>query len=289
MIIWIIVAGTLIVWLAGYFGGWKFIREQVLVDTDARAMADMGSITENSIRDALRRHPKSIFPASAWVDLAVARNDWPEALQRAELFRAMFPKRAEGVAAVAKVLALSGRTDESDAFVERNLKQFRSHPALHIQYAENARNRGDLGEAMTRIKPALQKSPQSINAYLIAISLLISMEKFDAAEDLIREGEKAFGEIAPSFSLVPRAEIASHRKEWRRAAELWAEARMGQPGLSTCYFRGSRALREIGELNAARDLIMMGAERFPENPDIREEKETVLAELQKQDKPALPS
>jgi tetratricopeptide (TPR) repeat protein len=281
MIIWIIVGGTFVVWLAGYFGGWRFIREQLLADTDAKAMADMGSVTENSIRDALRRHPKSIFPASAWVDLAVARNDWPEAMQRAELFRAMFPKRAEGVAAVAKVLALSGRAEESDAFIERNLKQFGSQPALHIQYAENARNRGDLGEAMRRIKPALQKSPQAINAYLIAVSLLISTEKFDAAEDLIREGEKAFGGTVPSFGLVPRAEIATYRKEWHRAAELWAEARMGQPGLSTCYFRGSRALREIGDLDAARDLIMMGADRFPENPDIREEKEMVLAELQK--------
>jgi predicted Zn-dependent protease len=286
MIIWIIIVGVIVVWVAGYLGGWKFSRAEQAVDIDAKAMADMGARSENAIRDAMRRNPKSIFPASAWVDLAVAENNWPEALRRAHLFMAMFPKRPEGAAAVGRVLALSGRDEESDAFLESKLGQFKSQPALYIEYAENARRRGNLEEAGRRIQPALRKSPDAANAYLIAVSLCLSAGKFDEAEALLLEGEKAVGSGEGFFGPVPRAEIASHRKEWRQAAELWSEARMGQPTLPTCYFRGSAALRELGNLDAANDLITMGAEKFPDNPDIREEKERVARQVQERNESA---
>jgi predicted Zn-dependent protease len=277
---WIVAAATLLLWVFGYFGAYRFSAAKVEKERDQRALADMGARTEHGIRDAMRRHPKSVTPARAWVDLCIEAGNWPEAMKRAEIFAKMFPSRAEPIACKAEVLARSGREAESDSLVEQNAKRFPSDPWILVAYAETAKRRGDAAETERRVRPVLARFPGLIQGYIIGIWALTAQGKYAEAEALIAMGDQKVDGGLKHFGKIPAAEIASARKDWRRAADRWMDVRVGFPGHSDAYAKGSEALRELGDLAAARDFIEVGIKRFPDNQPIRREYERIMAAVQ---------
>jgi tetratricopeptide (TPR) repeat protein len=274
---WIVAAVAILIWMVGYFGGFWHSAVNWEKERELKAISDMGSRTEHGIRDAMRRYPKSVTPARAWVDLSISERNWPEAMKRAEMFAKMFPSRAEPIVCIAEVLSRSDREAESNALLERNMKRFHSGPWILVAYADNPRRRGDAAETERRVKPLIERFPRLINGYIIGIWALTAQQKYAEAEALIAAGDLNVDGGLKQFGQIPAAEIASARKDWRRAADLWMGVRVGSPGHIDAYAKGSEALRELGDLEAARDFIDAGIKRYPDNRLIQREYERIMA------------
>jgi len=113
----------------------------------AKAMAD----------DGVKRFPDNVDAHAECAWIAVARNDWSEALRRWTLVMERMPERADGHIGSIQAMRMLGRADEAEALARAALARFPDNADLLIEHVWTAVAREDWPEAAARLSAARAK------------------------------------------------------------------------------------------------------------------------------------
>jgi predicted Zn-dependent protease len=133
-----------------------------------------------------------------------------------------------------------------------------------VNRAKVATEVGDL-EAATRFwEAALTRYPAFAKTHEAALSILISLKRFDEAEALMLENMQR--EPRNISYAEGHAKVAQDRGDTAEATRRWAEVRKKFPHSSQAYIQGVNCLIQTGHLDAADGLAKQSSRRFPEVP-----------------------
>ncbi len=154
-----------------------------------------------------------------------------------------------------RVLRELGRLQEEEharlALDESNLVN-RAKQTLHA---------GDTAAANGYWDGALHKYPAFAKRHDDAVTILIGLKRFDEAEKLAVEAEKATrrAQFAESYAAVAQA-----RGDTEEAIRRWAEVRKKYPHSWKAYVQGLGCLIRANKADAAEELAKVATRRFPE-------------------------
>jgi tetratricopeptide (TPR) repeat protein len=155
----------------------------------AVACARSGNDAEAEIlvEQGMTLYPDELRFFVQWAWLPFHRKDWSSAADRWSFVRDAFPTQAHGHIGLAHTLRMSGDLAKTEAFLQSAIKRFPDHGDLHFLHADIAINRGQLSEALARLKGMRMKFPAHRRARLLLISTEIKMENHTAARSEIVE------------------------------------------------------------------------------------------------------
>jgi tetratricopeptide (TPR) repeat protein len=139
-------------------------------------------------------------------------------------------------------------------------------PDLWNEYAQVARDRGDLAEAARRWESMRFQIPNHPVGYAHGLATLRELGRLEEAEALCELALTLFPD-EPGF-WNERAMIASDRRDFKLAARRWQEMLSRFPDLPEAYTRTAMILRDIGQEEEAYEIMKVGVSRFPDSPDI---------------------
>jgi tetratricopeptide (TPR) repeat protein len=176
---------------------WEAIRRQF---PDAQSGFVHGAATfaeaklfedaEELARQAMASFPDKAGPWIVHAQLAQRLEDWPEALERWEIVRERFPDRVEGAVGTAHCLRALGRLDELEVVTTEAKARFPYEPAVAVQYASAAHERGDLEEARLRWGWVRDRFPTRKDGYVGEARILAAQGKAQEADALFQAASR---------------------------------------------------------------------------------------------------
>lgn len=109
--------------------------------------------------------------------IAGAEQLYLDALQRSASNR-------KALLSLALISAENGRTEASERYINLALRYHNNEPQVHYMAAYLASARGNLNEAETRARSAIQINPEYDNAYLLLAQILYMQGRYDAVTDI---------------------------------------------------------------------------------------------------------
>jgi len=226
--------------------------------------------------EAKNRFPphKDILVNYAWNGEVLG--DLAEMCCRWEDVKANFPKVPEAYIRLSSLAARSGHPEESERILKEGMIELPDHPQLHIDYAWNARRRGDLQEALKRWEVVKTRFPERPEGYWVTARILMDLNRVDDADLL----------LAPSLRLFPENQhileingwSATCRKAIQKADEIWAKFRELFPNETAGYLGWIGLLRSEGRLTEAEAMLAQANERFPNNKYVLTEWAQILTD-----------
>jgi tetratricopeptide (TPR) repeat protein len=213
------------------------------------------------VAEALERFPDQAPVLIDYARMAEMRRDWPEAGVRWTVLAARFPDLSEGLTGQARSLREQGQPDQARALLEGAMERF---PAAIGPVDELAR----LAEAM-RDWPAAERwwrevqvlGSHSWPGYVRLATALREQQRIAEAEEVLSgQFEHHAGE---PVLFIEYARLAERSANWLEAARRWEDVTNRFPGRWDGYSGRARALRQQGDLEAAKDVLTDAAERFP--------------------------
>jgi tetratricopeptide (TPR) repeat protein len=129
-----------------------------------------------------------------------------------------------------------------------------------VNRAKVAVEAGDRTAALQFWQQALVRYPAFAKTSRDALDVLIGLERYQEAEELMLEGLKR--RRRDLFCAEGYAMIAQRRGDLDTAVERWAQVRKTFPGAPAGYVFGAKCLRESGRLDAADTLNAASIRRF---------------------------
>ena len=202
--------------------------------------------------------------AEAWS--LMARGNWSTALQHWQRIMERFPENPSGYAGAGAALREAGGLDESEEVLTQAALRFPSSSEIATNHGWIANTRRDWSEAVQRWESVRARFPESHSGYAGAGAALRELGKFEEAEAVLAAGIERL-----PFSVdiaVTHAGIASMRRDWVEAARRWEGVRLQFPRSPSAYTGGAAALRALGRLDEADNLLAEGVIRCPERSEI---------------------
>lgn len=236
----------------GYLGLAGILRRVGRVD-EARALLD----------EAAERIPGHVDVLHDLGRIAEAERDWLEAER---IWRAVVAARpAIWWAHSALMVALQEQNRDGDvAAVWVSARQHvPAEPDLFVDYARLAERREDWQEAGLRWAEVRRQFPDRAAGYVGGAAVLSILGLHVEADTMI----EAAADIAPDEPAIvyARADLAIRRRDWTVAEALSAEMRTRFPSDPVGYLNEAMALRNLGRLDEADQLLQATAARFPDD------------------------
>lgn len=152
-----------------------------------------------------------------------------------------------------QILLETKRTDEAERAAKDALAMPAAHPQTPIFYARIARDRGDLGEAVTRYLAALERFPNEDAAAKGAVDAMLAQGLTAEAEAMLRQQMKALPRAHALAILYAR--LAQDRGDLAEAAERWAYVREQFVFRKEAYTEGAEVLRKLGRPEEAEAVL----------------------------------
>ena len=264
-------AASALIWLAFFYFGSKGVSRRANVGTEDGIRFELAAApgSDRHVESLLAAHPNSEAALRQYVDNAAHRQDWPEALRRADLFIARRPKSAGGWLARVYILRMSGRGDESVVLLGKlAARRMRKDPDVLWVWSEEAIRRQDRPEALLRLQRLRRKAPGRREGYTEAARVLAASGRRDEAEALLAEAmQRLPGEWRIWQTAASIAEGAGGQAD---AFRRWEEMRARFPGEPAGFVGGAEALARAGEAAAAAALIRQARDFFPGDKAVKE-------------------
>jgi tetratricopeptide (TPR) repeat protein len=153
-----------------------------------------------------------------------------------------------------------GSFDEVDAMMQEGRKRYPREEHYARGYAQSARRRGNLQEALLRCEIVRRRFPRVAEGYAIAAACLNDLGRHDEAESMIRRGVQ---KLPNEFELhVQHARNATQRREWPEALRRWEVVRRRFEHQFVGPLHAAQCLREMGRFAEAETILTEACERF---------------------------
>lgn len=231
---------------------------------------------EALIDGALQRFPTNfaITLEAGW--LAAHQRDWPEALLRWKTALTKFPHEPALHAAIGTALAATGEYEDAESFLSAAVSLFPTDVQIATEYASIAARLDRWDDAVIRWKNVIERFPGRPDALARLGGSQAKAGDLVAAERTLLQAEDAFPE---SWAIaVERAQIAE--ADPAEAVERWRRVHGRFPALALACSGLGRALRRVGQFEAAETVLGAGRTRFPDDLHIVHEYATTSGDRQ---------
>jgi predicted Zn-dependent protease len=212
---------------------------------------------ERLAKRAMRAIPTESDFVRIYAQIAEFQGNLPAAIERWRFMTRKFPATPLGYIAGSKFLEQLGKTRDADRMLASGVRRCPEDAAIRIAFAELATRRNDWRQATARFRDAEGVAPCASQVGIA--KCLIAMDQTDDAEALLAKAWQKFShEPSPG---IEYAWIAHRRGQWTEAAARWQKIRDMFPRQAIAYSAGGEALRELGEISAAKEVIENGISR----------------------------
>ena len=248
-------------------------HSRVLDGNEAETLASIHALlaaqrieeAETLLEAAQLRFPAHAPFAIEAAQIAQRRGDLPEALRRWAVVQQRFPDEPMGYSGAATAHRGAGDFDQADAMLNWAQALFPDVPWLYFDYGWVAQIRRDWPEAVRRWELVRARSPDVSVGYTQGAIAMRELGWFDAAEALLQQAATRFP-TDPQVR-IEQGWLAQVRKDWASAACRWETVRATLPQEAVGYTAGARALRELGQMHEAGQLLQAAIARFPGRPE----------------------
>jgi predicted Zn-dependent protease len=216
----------------------------------------------------LAPYPRSPTLLTQYCAIAARRQDWAEALRRAEIFVVRAPGAPWGWLFRVSALRQLGRPDEALDLLRQAVRRLPRDPEILIVWARQALEEKDRGEALRRFEKVRRVAPLRAEGYQEAVDVLAEDGRAEAAEALIAEGLRRLSGNWVMWQAAAR--LAERLARQEEAIARWEALRAAFPGEPAGYLHGSEALARAGRNEKAIAPIREAHDYFPGNKDISE-------------------
>jgi tetratricopeptide (TPR) repeat protein len=215
---------------------------------------------------ALRMFPddQELAVLNAW--LATRRRDTEEARRLWRDVRARFTDIPDGYRGEAAALVDVGRLDEADAVLVEGLKHFADNFELAGDHARIAEYRPNWPLAAGRWREVVARCPDEPAAHIELCNSLLKSGQPEEAQTVVKESLQRFPEDVAVAAT--EAAVASQRKDWERAIEVWTAIETRFPHDVRGPVGLAHTLRASGQLERAEQSLAEAAQRFSGNVEI---------------------
>jgi tetratricopeptide (TPR) repeat protein len=180
-----------------------------------------------------------------------------------------FPELPDGFEAHGRELVRAGDLRGADAVLSAGAERHPTVQSLAIRHADVGARMEDWPTAVARFSAATSRFPENQDAHLGLAAALFGTGRTDEAEHELA----AVLEKVPDHqgALLLLAETAARRRDWGTSAKRFADVRQRYPSLPAAWTEQAVALRELGALADAEELLQEAGRRFPRVPRIAEQ------------------
>ncbi|MDR3472197.1 MAG: tetratricopeptide repeat protein [Devosia sp.] len=260
---------ALLIWGAFFFFSYRRLDSAGAHDREnsLRFKLEAAPWSDRHVESLLAHDPDSRILLRQYVANARERQDWPEALRRADIFIARQPRWPEPRLTRIHVLQRAGRMEEAEADLAKALRRMPREPEILLAWAREAMRRQDWPEASRRFERVRQLAPGHYEGYHEnAASALINIGRPDEAEVVIAEGLRRLPENWLMWHVAAR--IAGRLGKHDEAVRRWEAMRERFPTEPAGFLGGAEALAQVGRGEEAAALILQARDFFPGNKDI---------------------
>lgn len=264
-----IVLAALLIWGAFFFFSYRRLDSAGLQERDNNLQfkLDAAPWSDHHVESLLARDPDSRVLLRQYVANARERQDWPEALRRADIFIARRPRLPGPRLTRIDILRSAGREEEADAELDKALRRMPRDPDLLLAWARVAMQHKDWPEASRRFARLRQRAPDRFEGYHeAAAEALIHAGRPDEAEAVIAEGLRRLPENWMMWHAAAR--IAGRLDNPDEAVRRWEAMRERFPMAPAGFLGGAEALAQVGRGEEAAALILQARDFFPGNKEI---------------------
>jgi len=216
--------------------------------------------------EGVERFPNDASMAIEQIVLAVALQDFDNALEWADALRARFPDDPEAWRIGIAVLRDNGQIDDAKSLAEEGLERFPDEFALADERALISATEEDWEDAAERWADLRERFPDRPESYVTEVLARRNLKQLDLAEQLVEAARERFpNEVRLA---AEAAWIACDRQNWNDAIALCDEIREQFPDAPQGYAIGTFALLKEARIDEAEALIVPALERFPTDADV---------------------
>jgi len=210
---------------------------------------------------ALDRFPTEFGPVRDLAQLAEQRQDWAEADRFWSLARERFPQIWPPYAGRARALHGLGRSEDAEQILLSALAAFPGQAGPINELAQLAEQRGIWDDVRRWSTMLREQFPNAWPGYAASARALRALGRQEEAEQLLLSAVAALpDQLSPIHEL---ARLAEQRQDWADVLHWYTVARDRFPASWSGYRGSVQALREMGQPDAARQILLDAVERLP--------------------------
>lgn len=225
--------------------------------------------------DLIRENPRRSEALTVLAHVQLNAKDWEAAMATGQVLKRQFPAIFDGYRVVAMALRGAGQHDEAETVTLAAMLRFPRSTHIALQYAQCAQARGDLVEALRRSTEAAQRFPNDMRLHFLCTRLAIIGKCAKQAADMAAYNVHHWPDEWDAW--LPYVELAEARCDWQTATAGSRQMLARFPARPESYWRGAKILRMAGDTVAAGAIIDTGMFIFPRNPQILQERSSVIA------------
>jgi tetratricopeptide (TPR) repeat protein len=179
----------------------------------AQVLRSLGHVDrmEALLTEAIEKLPDDLDLHVQWTAAASARQDWPEALRRADIARQRFPNNPRGVLPAFQALTAMDRQKEADALIQAAADRFPHDPQILLNWTEAAIGARNWAEAQARSDVLCQRFPDLPASYFLASVALREDRRLAEAIALLEEPLRRFPSDVSLLREASESLVALHR------------------------------------------------------------------------------
>jgi predicted Zn-dependent protease len=257
-----------LIWIALVYATVRRLRKTSAKEREDSLAGSLRSAawSDKFVESLLAKHPASPVLLNQYVTNARERQDWPEALRRAELFVTSAPSAPGALLTLSDVLRSAGRHDEAEAVLRRLRRRHPFNADVALRWARIPHIRSDWEESARRFAALRRRAPRRTEGYTEAADMLVRLGRLAEAETLIRTG---MAKCPDSLWMWLSAAAFSERdNDPEVAVEAWEAFRARFPDNVTGFTRSAAALTKAGRDDEADRLLTAAIGFFPGNAEI---------------------
>ena len=233
----------------------------------ARTLEAMGRDAEadTMLGEGVDADPSHFGLTQAWVDLAMRRQDWPEAVARWQVARARFPLEKRCYTDGARALVEAGRFAEADALLSEGIQRFPGMVDVYFHWAHLAPRTQPPDEVLARWSHFREVFPGHPAGYTFGAWYLRELDRVDDAECLAALGIERLPN-QPEVWLT-WGEVAQRRGDLASAIARYTEGVGRLPDHRELTRRLIRTLTQARQPDAAWAALEQARIRWPDDAD----------------------
>jgi tetratricopeptide (TPR) repeat protein len=216
---------------------------------------------EALMRAGEKKHPRDYYFPMGLGEIAQAKGDHDEAIQRHAGLRKRFPGVVQGYTRGALSLAAKNRLDEAEALAEEAMQRFPDDIGGFLEYARLAGRREDWPEALRRWQIVQGEFSTKSFGYMGRAQAMIRLGRYDEADALLADTRIRFPTESGPFAEAARC--ATARGDVPEATERWKRRYQRFPLEVHGYWDAAWELEKLGAVAEAEAALRTAVDRFP--------------------------